>query len=118
MRTQLIALTAVAILAAASPAVARDEAPEGGAWTECQVSSITAYRDRLVVKCSGMAGGEAPREFAVELVDRMAELVLRLSIEAKGRARPLNVLYVKSASANPAGCAAEGCRRVAGVELK
>lgn len=116
MRLLLTALIAAAALAA--PAAAREDAPAGGAWTECNVTSISAYRDRLVLKCGGIAGGETPREFAVELVDRMADIVLKLSIEAKGRAKPLNVLYVKDAAANPAGCDRERCRRVAALELK
>lgn len=118
MRRLPIALIALAAAGAAIPAVAREEAPAGGAWTDCQVSSIAAYRDRLVVKCSGVAGGETPREFALEMVDRMADVVLRLAIEAKGKARPLSILYVKDAVANPAGCAPERCRRAAAVELK
>lgn len=111
----LLALAAAAI---AAPAAARDDAPAGGAWTDCQVASIAAYRDRLVVKCGGIAGGEAPREFALEMVDRLTDVVLRLAVEAKGKARPLSILYVKDAIANPAGCAPERCRRVAAVELK
>lgn len=118
MRTLSIVLAATAAAAIAVPAAAREDAPQGGAWIDCQVGSIQAFRDRLVVKCAGPAGGEAPREFALEMVDRMADSVLRLSIEAKGRGKPLGLLYVKDKAANPAGCDVERCRRVAGVELK
>jgi hypothetical protein len=119
MRTLFLAL-AVSAAALTGPALAQD-APEGGAWTDCQVSSITAFRDRLVLRCGGAAlagAGETPREFAMELADQMSEPVLRMAIEAKGRGKPLGVLYVKAAMSNPAGCAVDRCRRIAAVELK
>jgi hypothetical protein len=115
---------AAALVAAAALPVHAEEPPEGGAWTDCQVSEITAYRDRLLVACGGPAGkgidGEtpAPRRFAVETRDPLTDSLLRMALEAKGRARPLAILYVKSPAANPDGCDAETCRRAAGVTLK
>ncbi len=116
MRLALLALAATMTLTA--PAVAQ-EAPEGGAWIDCAVGSVAAFRDRVVVKCSNVpAGGEAPREFAMEMNDRLADVVLKFAVEAKGRGKPLGLLYVKATPANPAGCAPERCRRIAAVELK
>lgn len=115
---------ALLLTAVAAPVLAEEDSPEGGAWTECQVSEITAFRDRLEVRCTGTASrgidGETPvpRQFAVETRDPLTDSLLRLAIEAKGRTRPLSILYVKAPAANPAGCAPETCRRVAGVTLK
>ena len=58
---------------------------------------------------------ETPREFAMELNDRLADIVIRLATEAKGRGKPLGVLYVKASAANPAGCVPERCRRLVAV---
>lgn len=108
------AILALALAAALPLPVLAQEAPEGGAWTDCQVSAISVYRDRVEVGC---AGG-ALKSVVVETSDPLADMLLRLAIEAKGRTRPLAVLYVKSEAANPAGCSAETCRRVVGATLK
>jgi hypothetical protein len=115
-------LLAAALLLAPAPAFAQ-EAPEGGAWTDCTVAEIAAYRDRVEIVCAapakGMAGEKtAPRRFAVENRDPLTDGLLKLAIEAKGRARPLGVLYVVAPEANPADCPKETCRRVAAVVLK
>ncbi len=115
-------LTAALLLAPAAPALA-DEPPDGGAWTDCTVAEVAAYRDRIEIACAatakGMAGEKAaPRRFAVETRDPVTESLLTLALEAKGRARPLGVLYVKAPEANPEGCPAETCRRAAGAVLK
>lgn len=115
-------LIAAALLAAPLPALAQD-APEGGAWADCTVSEIAAYRDRLEIACTaaakGMAGEKAgPNRFAVETRDPLTESLLTLAIEAKGRTRTLRVLYVVSPQANPADCPAETCRRAAAAVLK
>ncbi|MBI1404927.1 MAG: hypothetical protein GC145_02225 [Caulobacter sp.] len=118
-----LALAAALLLSSAVPALAEDP-PEGGAWASCQVSQISAYRDRLMLKCAGPAAkdldGEAttPRVFAVETRDPLTETLLTLAIEAKGRGLGLDILYVKSPAANPDGCDKETCRRAAGVTLK
>ncbi|RYF95009.1 MAG: hypothetical protein EON95_03175 [Caulobacteraceae bacterium] len=119
---QLLLIAALS-LAASAPALAQD-APEGGAWTDCTVSEIAAYRDRVEIVCAGpaakgMAGDKAgPRRFAVETRDPVTDSLLKLAIEAKGRSRPLGVLYVVAPEANPADCPAATCRRVAGATLK
>ena len=115
-------LLAAALLLAPAPVFAQD-APEGGAWTDCAVAEIAAFRDRIEIVCAapakGMAGEKtSPRRFAIENRDPLTESLLPLAIEAKGKGRPLGVLYVVSAEANPADCAKETCRRVAGVVLK
>lgn len=121
MRTIMAAiLMAAGALAGAARA---GEAPAGGAWAECQVTAVAAFRDRVELRCAGAAadlsGGEGvPREFAVETLGPLTEPTLRLAIAAKDRARPLGVLYVKDAAANPGGCAADRCRRIAGIELR
>jgi hypothetical protein len=104
------------------PAIAQD-VPDGGAWTDCTISEIAAYRDRLEIACAapakGMAGEKAgPNRFAVETRDPLTESLLTLAIEAKGRARTLRILYVVASEANPADCPAETCRRAAGAVLK
>lgn len=116
-------LPLIAALALAPAAASAQEAPEGGAWIDCMVSEIAAYRDRLEIACvapaKGMAGEKAgPSRFAVETRDPLTESLLTLAIEAKGRGRPLRVLYVVSPAANPADCPAEACRRAAAVVLK
>lgn len=122
MRIKLTALLAAAALA--GPARAGD-APEGGAWVDCTVSSVAAFRDRVVVHCATPVattaqGGTdgAPRDFAIETVGPLTDPVLRLAVTAKGGGRPLAILYVKDPGANPSGCPADRCRRIAGVELK
>lgn len=115
-------LLVAALLAAPLPALAQ-EPPEGGAWADCTVSEIAAFRDRLEVACAapakGMAGEKAgPSRFAVETRDPLTESLLTLALEAKGRTRTLRVLYVVAPEANPADCPAETCRRAAGVVLK
>ncbi|MDP1737423.1 MAG: hypothetical protein Q8L23_08280 [Caulobacter sp.] len=123
MRTILTALFLAASLTV--PALAEDP-PMGGAWIDCNVASVAAFRDRLIVRCASVAPAKGlqgetegpPREFAIEAVGPLTEPVLRLAIEAKGRGRPLTILYVREASANPAGCPADRCRRIAAVELK
>jgi hypothetical protein len=120
MRARAIAVTtavAVAVLSAAAAPALADEPPAGGAWAACTVGAVAAFPDRLVIKCSAMAGGADPTEFAIETMDRLADPVLRLAIEAKGRGKPLGILYVKEPGANPKGCLAQ-CRRIAAVELK
>lgn len=115
-------ICAVLILAAGltGPALAA-EAPAGGAWLDCSVATIGAYRDRLTVSCaaSTLRGGvEAPREFAIEAMGPLTDPVLRLAMAAKSGTRPLAILYVKDPAANPPGCPADRCRRIAAVELK
>jgi hypothetical protein len=116
-------LLLIAALLAAPSATFAQEAPDGGAWTDCTVSEIAAFRDRLEIACAaparGMAGEKAgPSRFAVETRDPLTESLLTLAIEAKGRTRPLRVLYVVAPEANPADCPAETCRRAAGAVLK
>ncbi len=115
MRTLILALAAVSTLAA--PALAQDP-PEGGAWTDCAVTSVTLLRDRMVVKCGGLAGADNPRIFAIETNDRLLDPVLRIALDAKARGRPMGVLYVKATMASPAGCAPADCRRLVAVESK
>lgn len=121
MRTILgTSLLAAGLLAGAARA---GETPPGGAWAECQVTAVAAFRDRVELRCAGpaadLAGGEgAPREFAIETLGPLTEPVLRLAIAAKDRGRPLGVLFVKDAAANPGGCVADRCRRIAGIELR
>lgn len=123
MRTYLTALFLGASLCGGAAAA---EAPEGGAWTECSVTAVAAFRDHLLVRCAAPAPGPAlqggsdapPREFAIEAIGPLTEPVLRLAIEAKGRGRPLVILYVRDAGANPPGCPADRCRRIAAAELK
>lgn len=121
MRTILTALILCGGLG--GPAMAAD-APEGGAWTDCTVASIAAFRDHLVVRCAtpavSLQGGAEPglREFALEATGPLSDPVLRLAMAAKSGGRPLAVLYVRDQAANPVGCLADRCRRIAGVELK
>jgi hypothetical protein len=117
-------LLVASLLLAPAPVLAQ-EAPEGGAWTDCSVAEIGAYRDRVEIVCAapaagkGMAGEKTgPRRFAVENRDPLTDGLLKLAIEAKGRGRPLGVLYVVSPDANPADCSKETCRRAAAVVLK
>lgn len=116
MRTPLLAL-ALAASALSAPAVAQD-APEGGAWTDCPVTAVTVLRDRLVVKCGGLAGADNPRLFAMETRDRLLDPVLRIALDAKARGKPMGVLYVKATMASPPGCAPADCRRLVAVESK
>lgn len=123
MRTILTGLLLAASLCGGARA---GDAPEGGAWTDCSVTAVAAFRDRLIVRCAApppgaplQGGSDAPpREFAIEAMGPLTEPVLRLAIEAKGRGRPLIILYVRDASANPPGCPVDRCRRIAAVELK
>lgn len=115
MRTLLLALAAASALS--TPALAQD-APEGGAWTDCAVTGVALLRDRMVIRCAGLAGADMPRTFAMETNDRLLDPVLRVALDAKARGKPMGVLYVKSTMASPAGCAAADCRRLVAVESK
>ena len=124
MRTVLTALIFSAGLGTQTLAA---EAPAGGAWTDCSVVSVAAFRDYVLVTCAeapgaglkgaGVANG-TPREFGIESMIPLTDPVLRLSMVAKSGGRPLGILFVKDAVANPPGCLLERCRRIAGVELK
>ena len=124
MRTVLMAVVLGAGLTSAATAA---EAPTGGAWTDCSVTSVAAFRDYLLVTCaagpgaglqgSGIATG-TPREFGIESMSPLTDPVLRLSMAAKAGGRPLAILFVKDSAANPPGCLLDRCRRIAGVELK
>lgn len=124
MRTLVTALIFSAGLG--SQAVAA-EAPEGGAWTDCSVISVAAFRDYVLMTCAaapgaglqgaGVAPG-TPREFGIEAMSPLTDPALRLSMAAKAGGRPLGILYVKDSAANPPGCLLDRCRRIAGVELK
>lgn len=121
MRTSIVALfLGVGLTGAASAA----DAPAGGAWTDCSVASVAAFRDHLTIHCgaptlaSGLLGEAQLREFAIESTGPLTEPVLRLAIEAKDRGRPLAILFVRDAAANPPGCPLDRCRRIAGLELK
>lgn len=116
MRALLPSLALAATLLTA-PAVAQD-APEGGAWTDCAVTAVTVMRDRMVVKCAGLVGADYPRMFAIETNDRLLDPVLRIALDAKARGKPISVLYVKATLASPAGCLAADCRRLVAVESK
>lgn len=115
MRTLLLALAAAS--AFSTSALAQDT-PEGGAWTDCAVASVTLLRDRMLVKCAGLAGADTPRTFAMETSDRLLDPVLRIALDAKARGKPMGVLYVKATMASPAGCAPADCRRLVAVESK
>ena len=113
-------LLASLILAASTfstPVLAQDT-PEGGAWTDCAVTAVTLMRDRMVVKCGGLAGADNPRLFAIETNDRLLDPVLRVALDSKARGKPIGVLYVKATLANPTGCAPADCRRLVAVESK
>jgi len=124
MRTVLTALIFSAGLGTQTLAA---EAPAGGAWTDCSVVSVAAFRDYVLVTCAeapgaglkgaGVATG-TPREFGIEAMSPLTDPTLRLSMAAKAGGRPLGILYVKDSAANPPGCLLERCRRIAGVELK
>jgi hypothetical protein len=116
MRILLPAL-ALAASALSIPALAQDT-PEGGAWTDCPVTAVTVMRDRMVVKCGGLAGADNPRMFAIETNDRLLDPVLRVALDAKARGKSIGVLYVKATLASPAGCAPADCRRLVAVESK
>lgn len=113
-------LTGGSALAQTAPLAGAPDAstPEGGAWTDCPVTAVAVYRDRLEIKCAGAASAENPRAFAIEMIDRMSDPVLRMALEAKARGKPLAILYVKASMSNPSGCARETCRRMVGVESK
>ena len=115
MRVLLLALAAASALSA--PALAQDT-PEGGAWADCAVTAVTVMRDRMVIRCAGLAGAETPRLFAMETNDRLLDPVLRVALDAKARGKPMGVLYVKSTMASPVGCAPADCRRLVAVESK
>lgn len=125
MRILLSTLAACALMTGAASAQtpplaggAEPAAPEGGAWADCTVIGVGVYRDRFELKCAGAASADNPRVFAIEMMDRMTDPVLRMGLEAKARGKPLAVLYVKATIANPAGCPPETCRRIVGVESK
>jgi hypothetical protein len=122
----LAALIAGMTLTTASAA---EDPPTGGAWADCAVASVAAFRDRIIVRCAppapakggGLSGAAEPavlREFAIESVGPLTDPTLRLAVAARTSGRPLEILYVKDPGANPPGCPSDRCRRIAGVELK
>jgi len=117
MRILLSALAALIFATLSIPALAQDT-PEGGAWTDCPVTAVTVMRDRMVVKCGGLAGADNPRMFAIETSDRLLDPVLRVALDAKARGKSIGVLYVKATLASPSGCLPADCRRLVAVESK
>lgn len=128
MRTVLTALSVgLALGLGVTGGALAAEAPVGGAWTDCTVLSVAAFRENVLVTCApapgaglqgaGVATG-TPREFGIEVMSPLTDPVLRLALSAKSSGRPLGILYVKDSAANPPGCLMERCRRIAGVELK
>lgn len=120
MRTPLIAAALLLAASSAAPALAQ-EAPEGGAWTACRLAEIAAYQDRFEFVCEAASkdvAGAGPSVFSLERRDLAADAALSLAIEAKRAGRPLLVLYVKSAQANPNNCPEETCRRLVAVRLR
>lgn len=121
-----IILTALVLSAGLTGAAVASDAPEGGAWTDCTVSSVAAFRDHVTIHCAAAPAGKSldgggeggPRDFAIESMGPLTDPVLRLAVGAKSGGRPLAILYVKDPAANPPGCPAERCRRIAGIELK
>lgn len=125
MRTILTTLAASLILTGVANSA--EPPPPGGAWVDCTLASITAYRDHLILRCSvatptgeleGGADSPPPREFAVEAVGPLSDPVIRMALDARARGKPLAILYVRDPVANPAGCAVEWCRRIMAVETK
>ena len=124
----LLRLTLAALLLAPSFAGAQDapSAPNGGAWIDCNIIAISAYRDHIGVTCAAPAGvglsgqspDDTPRQFAVEMTNALADALLRLSQQAVTLKRPLRLLYVIAPEGNPSGCPAKTCRGIVGVELR
>lgn len=125
MTRSLMAMAAMVATGAAliglGPALAQTSgAPEGGAWTDCQLTAIAVFRDRIQLTCATpvTAGQNAVTSFAVETQGGLWQPALTLAVEAQGRKRPLSILYVKAGEANPAECDAKSCRRLAAAALK
>ncbi len=124
----LLSLTAALTLLAPALAGAQDtsDAPTGGAWTDCNITVISAYRNRIAVSCAapvpngvaGQAPDSTPRQFAVEMTNPLADAVLRLAQQAIALKRPVRVLYVVSPEGNPAGCDVKICRGIVGIEAR
>lgn len=108
----------ILVAALLSAPAGAQEAPEGWVWTDCPVTGVTVMRERMVVKCAGLAGADTPRQFAMESSDRLLDPVLRIALDAKARGRPMGVLYAKSTAASPPGCAPADCRRLVAAESK
>lgn len=122
---RLISLTAalslfVPALLAPVPATAQDapDTPAGGAWTECSLLAISAYRGRIGITCTPDADKTAPSQFAVEMTNPLADATLRLAQQSLTLKRPLRVLYVIAPEGNPAGCDPKNCRGIVGIEAR
>jgi hypothetical protein len=118
----LFCLTAALLLAAPTLAGAEDapDVPAGGAWTECNILAISAYRNRIGLTCapSAVAGDSTPRQFAVEMTNPLADATLRLAQQSLTLKRPLRVLYVVAPQGNPVGCDEKTCRGIVGIEAR
>lgn len=116
---RLLSLTAALSLLGPAFALAQDspDTPAGGAWTECSLLAISAYRNRIGIACApGPAG--APTQFAVEMTNPLADATLRLAQQSLTLKRPLRVLYVIAPEGNPAGCDPKTCRGIVGIEAR
>lgn len=116
---RLAVLTAAALMLlapAVSGAQESEDTPTGGAWIDCNLVGITAYRNRIGVVCTPLSG--APSQFAVEMTNPLADAVLRLAQQSLTLKRPLRVLYVVAPEGNPAGCDPKTCRGIVGVEAR
>lgn len=92
------------------------DTPAGGAWINCDLVSISAYRNRIAITCAGLTG--APNTFAVEMTNPLADATLRLAQQSLTLKRPLRVLYVIAPEGNPAGCDPKNCRGIVGIEAR
>jgi hypothetical protein len=117
----LLSLTAAALLLGPAFASADDApaAPAGGAWAECNILAISAYRDHIGLICMPPSPDDgAPRQFAVEMTNPLSDAVLRLAQQSLTLKRPLRLLYVVAPEGNPNGCPAKTCRGIVGVEAR
>lgn len=94
------------------------DTPDGGAWTDCSLVAISAWRNRIGITCAPGPDKTAPSQFSVEMTNPLADATLRLAQQSMTLKRPLRVLYVISPDGNPMGCDKANCRGIVAIEAR
>lgn len=125
-------VTAIALLiTAAGLAHNVSVAHAGQTYAECSIVDVATFNNRVHLHCTapvtacGLTPGgckgkqdSAIAYYAVEVASPMASQVIQIGLAAFVAHRTLGVFYDDNASANPAGCNTNDCRRIIGVVYK
>ena len=121
MRRLLITALALSSALAANTTFAALPAAAAEQTRACKVVDVTAFANRVHVRCNPIAGGglmAPPTFFAVEIGSPMADKIVALASQALISNRTLQLTYEGLPGQNPAGCQVGDCRRLLSISLQ